>query len=99
MGYTCYTNIKNHPPCILIYINDEWFWKKNHLNSDYNYWISYLFLIFLRYPTVCIFSSGDELDSNKDGSIRDTNSLMIKQILEQDGYLGQILNFGIVRDK
>lgn len=56
-------------------------------------------VLFPRYPTICIFSTGDELDSNKDGSIRDTNSLMIKQILEQDGYLGQILNLGVVRDK
>lgn len=57
---------------------------------------------FLRYPTVWIFSTGDELQSNKDtypGYIRDTNSIMINQILEQDKYLGQVLNYGVVRDK
>lgn len=57
---------------------------------------------FIRYPTVWIFSTGDELESIKDshdGYIRDTNSVMIKQILEQDSYRGQIFNYGIIRDK
>lgn len=57
---------------------------------------------FNRYPTVWIFSTGDELESNKDshgGYIRDTNSVMIKQILEQDNFKGQIFNYGIIRDK
>jgi molybdopterin biosynthesis enzyme len=53
---------------------------------------------FKRYPTVWIFSTGDELE-NISGYIRDTNSVMIKQILEQDHYKGQVFNFGIVRDK
>ncbi|XP_026817764.1 gephyrin [Rhopalosiphum maidis] len=51
----------------------------------------------IKYPTVCIFSTGDELE-NISGYIRDTNSVMIKQILEQDHYKGQVFNFGIVRD-
>jgi len=57
---------------------------------------------FIRYPTVWIFSTGDELESNKDshvGYIRDTNSVMIQQILEQDNYKGHIFNYGIIRDK
>lgn len=57
---------------------------------------------FKRYPAVFIFSTGDELKSTKDSHgdyIRDTNSVMIKQILEQDHYKGHVSNFGIVRDK
>jgi len=69
-----------------------------------NYYISTLNLnhCILRYPTVCIFSTGDELKSINDthyGYIRDTNSIMIEQILKQDTYMGQVLNFGIARDK
>lgn len=59
-------------------------------------------LMFIRYPTIYIFSTGDELKSlnnTHSGHIRDTNSVMIKQILEQDNYRGQVLNCGIVRDK
>lgn len=55
----------------------------------------------IKYPTVWIFATGDELKSDKDshgGYIRDTNSVMIKQILEQDNYKGQIFNYGIIRD-
>ncbi|XP_025190932.1 gephyrin [Melanaphis sacchari] len=55
----------------------------------------------IKYPTVSIFSTGDELQSIEDSCnscIRDTNSVMIKQILEQDHYKGQVFNFGIVRD-
>lgn len=55
----------------------------------------------IKYPAVLIFSTGDELKSIKDSHgdyIRDTNSFMIKQILEQDHYKGQVFNFGIVRD-
>ncbi|XP_060843811.1 gephyrin isoform X2 [Rhopalosiphum padi] len=51
----------------------------------------------IKYPTIWIFSTGDELE-NISGYIRDTNSVMIKQILEQDHYKGQVFNFGIVRD-
>lgn len=57
-------------------------------------------MIFIRYPTVWIFSTGDELKSNEDdGYIRDTNSLMIKQLLAQDKYMGSVYNRGIFRDK
>ncbi|XP_060857084.1 gephyrin [Metopolophium dirhodum] len=55
----------------------------------------------IKYPTIWIFSTGDELESNKDshgGYIRDTNSVMIQQILEQDNYKGHIFNYGIIRD-
>lgn len=59
-------------------------------------------MIFIRFPTVCIFSTGDELQNIEEadrGYIRDTNSVMIKQILEQDGYMGKVFICGIVRDK
>lgn len=59
-------------------------------------------MTYIRYPTIWIFSTGDELKCNEDkfsGYIRDTNSIMIAQILEQDKYTGQVLNYGVVRDK
>lgn len=63
----------------------------------------YKLVIFFRYPTVWIFSTGDELiDCKKDiiyGYIRDTNSVMIKQTIEQDNYKGEVFNCGIVKDK
>lgn len=61
-----------------------------------------IMVTFIRYPAVCIFSTGDELESSKDkfkGYIKDTNSLMIQQILEKDNYEGKIFNLGVVRDK
>jgi molybdopterin biosynthesis enzyme len=59
-------------------------------------------MIFIRYPTVWIYSTGDELENNKNpchNCIRDTNSLMIKQLLEQDNYKGSVFNGGVIRDK
>lgn len=59
-------------------------------------------MTFIRYPTICIFSTGDELQTKEEadrGYIRDTNSVMIKQILEQDDYRGKVFISGIVRDK
>lgn len=59
-------------------------------------------MIFIRYPTVWIYSTGDELKSNEDkhhSCIRDTNSLMIKQLLEQDNYEGSVFIGGVIRDK
>lgn len=65
--------------------------------------IIYKSIKFIRYPNVCIFSTGDELiECEKDahyGYIRDTNSTMIKQTIEQDNYMGEIFNYGIVKDK
>lgn len=74
------------------------------LISDFVYKISYIsyLLIFFRFPSVCIFSTGDELVSDYGtyhDRTQDTNSLMIEQILDQDNYEGFVINSGIVKDK
>lgn len=59
-------------------------------------------MIFIRLPSVCVFSTGDELVSDYNthhGCIQDTNSIMIVQLLGQDNYKGRVINSGIVEDK
>ncbi|VVC25297.1 Hypothetical protein CINCED_3A010848 [Cinara cedri] len=50
------------------------------------------------YPSVCIFSTGDEIGNGQGTQIRDTNSVMIKQILAQDNYMGKVFLTGVAKD-
>lgn len=55
--------------------------------------------MIFRYPSICIFSTGDEIGNGQGTQIRDTNSVMIKQILEQDNYMGKVFLTGVAKDK